>query len=109
MMQQYSNFTAVNLNMERVNALYNLMNACHYNGVKISKVMFFRNGFSICFEGFDGDAVLHDGTSYNHDTRWETMGFPWDGNDVSKHSAVSLARMIAALKRNDDWRQYRED
>lgn len=109
-MNTYTNFSCIDIPMNRVSALCNLYTACHFNGVKLEKVSFYQNGFGVTFEGFPmGDAVIHDGTNRNGSEYWETMGFPWDYDDVTKHSPVALARMLAALKRGDNWEDYKED
>lgn len=36
--------------------------------------------------------------------QWETIGFPWDYDDVSMHTAEELAQMLAKLNRGEnDW------
>lgn len=95
-----------------VNALVQLINACREYEVEIENVCFFQNGWHVTFRGFDGaDAICHD-HSYgspcyfgkhhndwsNKDGEWETIGFPWDEDDVSVHTARELAFFIESLK-----------
>ena len=98
-----------------INSLVRLVNACNLMGVELDKVSFYQNGFRVTFKGYDGaDAICHDGSygspcymaRYNgkgHDNDWsrygdwETIGFPWDYDDVSCHSAEELASYIALL------------
>ena len=106
-----------------INSLVDLINACRKYGVKINTVQAFQNGWKITFEGFKGDAICHDNsygspcyggiiddTIHDNDwTRsgaWETIGFPWDADDVSVHDAETLAHMIAALRDGSDWEEY---
>lgn len=98
-----------------VNSLVNLVNACRAYNINISEVHFFQNGWHVTFEGYkDADAICHD-YSYNSPFYmrrffnypendwsrvgdWETIGFPWDENDVSVHSAEKLAYYLYCLK-----------
>lgn len=99
-----------------INSLVDLVNACRTMGVEIDKVCQYQNGWHVTFKGFEGvDAVCHDGSygnpihnryfdknkyhnDWNEHGDWETIGFPWDYDDVSVHSAPVLAIYIAALK-----------
>ena len=89
------------LNMNYFNSLVTLTCECARNGIVISKVTQLWNGFKVKFEGFPyADAILHDG-SYGHmDGLWESIGFPWDEDDVSTHTPSELAYLIGQLKRN---------
>ena len=91
------------INLTYVNGLADLVMACRANDVKITSVHNYINGYIVCFEIEGGDAILHDG-SYGRDSgKWETIGFPWDGMDVSVHDADTLARLLAAVKNGEDW------
>ena len=84
--------------MERVFALVDLINRCMDNDVQIKKVIHFQNGFSVVFEGMDGDAVLHDHSYGNSFCEWETVCMPWDGEDVSVHDTETLVKMLTNVK-----------
>ena len=104
--EEIAKFTPINIDLNRLHALFNLYHYCKKYGVSIKQVRCFMNGFQVRFDDFEGDAILHDG-SYGHNScDWETMGFPWDGDDVSVHSTHKLASMLAALKRGEDWQKY---
>lgn len=99
-----------------INSLVDLINACREAGVEVDKVCHYQNGWHVTFKGFDhADAICHDGSygnpiynryfeenkyhnDWNEHGDWETIGFPWDGNDVSVHSAQELALYLAVLK-----------
>jgi hypothetical protein len=109
MLVNYTNFSQVTINLNRVHALVDLINACEKNKVEIKKVIFYQNGFIVTFFGFDGDAILHDG-SYGRDWGyWESIGMPWDHNDVSVHSPETLANLLGAVVRGEDWTKYEEE
>ena len=97
-----------------VNSLVELVNNCRVVGVKINTVQTFLNGWRVTFEDFEGDAICHDrsygspcspnGAFVNPDNdwyasgMWETIGFPWDNDDVSVHTAFELADLLYELK-----------
>ena len=99
-----------------INSLVDLVNACRVMDVEIDKVCHYQNGWHVTFKGFKGaDAICHDGSygnpiynryfdenkhhnDWNERGNWETIGFPWDYDDVSVHSAQELALYISALK-----------
>ena len=106
-----------------VNSLVDLINACRENHVAIDKVAYYQHGWCVTFKGHNGDAICHSGSygspcrmglyipevernDWNNSGRWETINFPWDHDDVSVHSADTLAAMIAALNRGDNWEDY---
>lgn len=91
---------------DRVYSLSILLGACAYQKIEIEKISPFMNGFIVIFKDFDGDAILHDGSYGRGLCKWETIGFPWDGEDVSIHSPAILAEMLGALKRGEDWEWY---
>lgn len=92
------------INLAYVNGLADLVIACRANDVKITGVRSYLNGFIVYFEVEGGDAILHDGSYGRTAGQWETIGFPWDGMDVSVHSAENLAQLLAAVKIGADWR-----
>lgn len=108
-MTVYNEYTNVELNKTRVNSLAHLVFHCDNLGVEIDKVIFYMHGFTVTFKGYpNADAVLHDG-SYGRDVgEWETIGFPWDYDDVSVHTSAQLANMINALNHNEDWERYHD-
>lgn len=96
-------FERVTLNLERTMALAYLLTECEKQNVRVKEVASFQNGFQVLFEDVKGDAILHDG-SYGRDfCMWETYGFPWDGDDVSVHDDETLAKLVGALQRGEDW------
>lgn len=116
-------FTNQQVDAAYVNSLVDLINACRENRVAIDKVAYYQHGWRVTFKGYDGDAICHSGSygspysmglydpevernDWNNSGRWETIGFPWDGEDVSVHSAYALAAMIAALNRGDNWEDW---
>ena len=78
--------------------LTQLVQACAEYGVGIKEITNLYNGYCVQFNLPDGtmkaDAILHDGSYGNTNLDWETMGFPWDENDVSVHTAEKLASLI---------------
>lgn len=98
-----------------INSLVNLVNACRAVNVPIHKVETYQNGWRVEFLGFTGDAVCHDGSygnpihnryfeknkhhnDWSEEGKWETIGFPWDYEDVSVHTAGELASFLAILR-----------
>ena len=122
-MTTYDEFTPRNIDAAYINTLVNFINACREYDVKLDTVQYFQNGWRITFVGCDGDAICHDGSygspnympsfypnttnqnDWSESGEWETIGFPWDGDDVSVHSSTALAKMIAAYQRGE----YNED
>lgn len=116
MKNDVSAFTLDQIDAAYVNSLVDLINACRMVGVEVDKVCHFQNGWRVTFKGFDGaDAICHDGSygnpisnryfdpdkyhnDWNEHGDWETIGFPWDYDDVSVHSAQELALYISTLK-----------
>lgn len=108
-------FGMMPVDLAYIRALTELVNACQSNNVMIDKVNFFNNGWHVTFKGHKGaDAICHDSSygspycmsslydeAHNNDwskeARWETVGFPWDSDDVSVHDANELARYLRAL------------
>ena len=118
-----SNFDLVQVDARYVNALYDLLAWCKSCHVQIDKVYTYQNGWKVIFANHGGDAICHDhsyGSPYygmgvymeesDRDNDWtadappwETIGFPWDGDDVSVHSAETLAKMIYELETGGVW------
>lgn len=111
-----------------VKALVDLVNACQTMKVRIDKVHFFQNGWHVTFVGYDGaDAVCHDGSKgspcytifnpekahlndWTRESKWETIGFPWDNDDVSVLTVSELAYYLRALNEGKVvWDEYNED
>ena len=86
------------LDITRVYALCKLVNLCKEKNIEITHVDAYMHGFIVVFENWSGDAILHDGSYQNTKYKWETIGFPWDGEDVSVHSAEELASLLALYK-----------
>ena len=87
-------FQKFEIPMERVGALVELINECKENEVKIDKISVYQCGFLVEFGVPGEDAVCHE-SSYGHESGyWETIGFPWDNDDVSVHSAKELAKLL---------------
>jgi len=118
-------FTNQQVDAAYVNSLVDLVNACRENRVAIDKVAYYQHGWCVTFKGYNGDAICHSGSygspchmglynpevernDWNNSGRWETIGFPWDGGDVSVHSAYALAAMIAALNHGDNWEEWED-
>ena len=118
-MTTYTEFTPKQIDAAYINTLVDFIIACRKNNVKLNTVQQFQNGWRITFVGCDGDAICHDGSygspnympsfypdktnqnDWSNSGEWETIGFPWDGNDVSVHNSVELAEMIAAYQRGE--------
>ena len=83
-----------------INSIVHLVIACRKYDVKIDKIFTFQNGWRVTFKGFKGDAIEWDRSG-----SWETMGFPWDGDDVSVHDTEWLAQ---ALRWLEDGNEYDE-
>ena len=127
-MENYTNFTLKTIDAAYINSLVDLVNACRANNVEINKVCHFQNGWHVTFATHPhADAICHDGSygspcpfwlneenRYNNDWSyrsglWETIGFPWDYDDVSTHTAEELAQYIAALNRGETPWEDNED
>ena len=83
---------------EKVTTLANLIHLCNIFNISVCDIFFIHNGFAITFENWDGDAVLHKYSMGNKHNMWETMGFPWDSNDVSAHTTEELIRLLIKYK-----------
>lgn len=114
-MEKYTTFTLKQIDGAYINSLVDLINACRANSIKIDKVYHFQNGWHVTFIGYPhADAVCHDGSygspcymadflgeghdnNWSHTGEWETIGFPWDYDDVSVHSSEELAFYLHEL------------
>lgn len=118
-------FTHQQVDAAYVNSLVALVNACDEFNVAINKVTYYQHGWCVTFKGYNGDAICHSGSygspcpmglynpevernDWKNSGKWETIGFPWDYDDVSVHNAYALAAMIAALNRGDNWEDYED-
>lgn len=112
-------FTLTIIDGSYVASLVELVNACRAHDVNINTVQSYQNGWRVTFEDFNGDAICHDGSygspycndyfnedkyknDFNKTGSWETIGFPWDYDDVSVHTAEELAENLAALKHGEN-------
>lgn len=116
-------FTNQQVDAAYVNSLVDLVTACRKYSVEIDKVSYYQHGWVVTFKNYpDADAICHNGSmgspcygglynpevednDWNNSGHWETIGFPWDGEDVSVHSADVLARMIHALDYDLNWEE----
>jgi hypothetical protein len=93
------NYSQIEFDPQRALSLATLVKQLESEGVEIYKVTFYMRGFMLTFKDILGGAVLHDCSYGQEYGMWETIGMPWDGDDVSVHEPEELARMIGALKR----------
>jgi hypothetical protein len=99
-------FTPREIKMVYVVALSHLVTECEKNNVEIKSVKYFQHGFSVVFKDMPGgDAVIHD-NSYARDWGYfETLGMPWDYDDVSTHDPETLAKLIRSYLDGKDWKE----
>lgn len=102
-------FERVPLDIQRTFSLATLLNECDKNDVGVKEIFCYQNGFQVLFDGVNGDAILHDGSYGRNSLMWETYHFPWDYDDVSVHDAKTLAKMIGALQRGEDWEKIEKE
>lgn len=96
------------INPKYVTALADFITECRNYDIK-TEVRPYCNGFIVIFPEIGmGDAICHDGSYGNEQSLWETMGFPWDDEDVSVHESKCLVHMLATLKEGSDWRPFEE-
>ena len=107
-LEETNAFSPVNLSIGRAKALAELLMSCKYLGVGVKAVKYYLRGFLVEFEGYEGNAVLHDGSYGRQSFMWETIDFPWDGDDVSVHTSHQLAHMLCALNKGEPWEPYAE-
>lgn len=107
-----SKFDFKKIDAAYVNSLTNLIELCRRTGAEIEQVYSYLDGWVVTFKGIeDADAACHNGTNQaernleDHDPnnweteyKWETIGFPWDEDDVSRHTAEWLACSVAKLQ-----------
>ena len=113
-------FTPRQIDAAYINSLVDLINACRKYSVKIDKIFAFQNGWQVIFDGFKGDAICHDHSygspcygggfdnslhtnEWDRRGKWETIGFPWDHEDVSVHSAEWLAQALRWLEDGNEY------
>lgn len=108
-MDSADSFVKRDVNIDRVYSLAKLVTKTKKQGVELATVSFYQNGFMVTFKDIPGDAILHDNSYGRNAGLWETYGMPWDCDDVSVHSAKTLAKMLGALKRGEDWEQYENE
>lgn len=107
-MEKTCAFSPVNLSIGRTKALAELLMTCKYLDVDVKAVKYYMRGFLVEFEGHEGNAILHDGSYGRNSFMWETIDFPWDGDDVSVHTSHQLAHMLCALNKGESWEPYAE-
>lgn len=107
-------FTPMQIDAAYINSLVELVNACRAQEVELDTVQTFQGGWRVTFKGYDGDAICHDhsygspcygaffderahSNDWSRSGSWETIGFPWDHDDVSVHSAEELAANLLIL------------
>ena len=114
---------AIKIDGAYVNELVDLISSCRDYGTKVDSVRFFRNGWHVTFEGIsNAEAVCHDYSYgspcfmcvHNNDwgitqSAWETIGFPWDNDDVSVHDADWVACMVARLQQGEQYNDIWEE
>lgn len=88
--------------METINPQYLLIAAdflseCVRLAVPVPEVARMFDGFGFSFQDDNGkeigDGIIHRG-SYSHNSCIETMGMPWDEDDVSTHTPQELAMLL---------------
>jgi len=102
-------FVQQKIDQNRLRTLVELFNECKKNGIEITDTYYYLEGFSVIFEGMQGDAILHANSRGHGLCLWETIGMPWDGDDVSIHTTNTLVKMLKAYKDNKDWKQYEDE
>ena len=100
-METFTKYDPITLDLKRVESLHDLMRMCNVLQVRIHSVQFYMNGFRVTFENWEGDAILHDGSYGRNSYDWETIGFPWDGDDISVHSPAELASLLYDYKNGE--------
>jgi len=127
-LKENMHFTPMQIDAAYINSLVELVNACRAQQVELDKICAFQGGWHVTFKGHEGaDAICHDnsygspryGAFFNKNVpdndwsrsgKWETIGFPWDNDDVSVHDANELAFYLRCLD-NDlaPWDENEED
>lgn len=91
------------IKIDYLNSLVRLVNKCKEEHVKINEFGTLHGGLYVKFEGFTGDAVIHEHSYGSNGGCFETMGMPWDIDDVTVLEPEELAMMLGAALRGDDW------
>lgn len=117
-LKERMHFTPMQIDAPYINSLVELVNACRAQQVELDKVCAFQGGWQVTFKGHDGaDAICHDrsygspcygaffdkvmpSNDWSRSGAWETIGFPWDGVDVSVHNADELAFYLRCLNKD---------
>lgn len=84
--------------VERVLALVDLVNKCKAKDIGISAVVYMKHGFSVRFDGIDGDAILHDGSYGKNTCEWETACVPWCPDEFAVYDADGLVWRLSGVK-----------
>ena len=125
-LKERMHFTPMQIDAAYINTLVELVSACRAQNVEIDKVSTFQGGWHVTFKDHEGaDAICHEGSygspcyycmNVNHQNdwsrsgSWETIGFPWDGDDVSVHDANELAFYLRCLDNGlAPWGENEED
>lgn len=96
MFEDYSYFSPVDCT-ERAKELAKLLHGCSVYNIDIIAVKFLQRGFGVVFNDH-ADAILHDNSYGRHKLSWETIGFPWDYDDVSVHTTEELIELLRDFK-----------
>ena len=51
-------------------------------------------GYQLRFHWCNGDVIMHPYSYYNSEGMVESMGFPWDEDDVSIHTPSEMIELI---------------
>ena len=89
----------IELNLGRTYTLADLISKCAKEDILVDRVCYVFNGFQVFFQGFAGDAILHDGSLGRDLCVWETCGMPWDNKDVSTHVTDELVSLLKEYKK----------
>lgn len=65
------------------------------NNIKYTRKQCFE-GWQFYIHGTDGDIICHDSSYGSDNGLWESMGFIWDGNDVTGY--LTAQEVINRLK-----------
>lgn len=114
-LKEHMHFTPMQIDAAYINSIVELVNACRAQQVEIDKVCAFQGGWQVTFKDYENaDAICHDhsygspcygaffdknmsNNDWSRSGAWETIGFPWDGDDVSIHDAEELAFYLRCL------------
>lgn len=87
------------LDLSRTYTLADLISKCAKEDILINRICYLYYGFQVFFQGFEGDAILHDGSLGRDLCMLETCGMPWDNNDVSIHTTDELISLLKEYKK----------